>query len=145
MAQTVEQAIAAADFTSDEEIYTLLKLPANAVIRAAGVVAEMNTPFSALILDKDELTLIILKDAVGDFENRLRDRVVYERDYRLITLDVELDPQLVGFMARISTTLADAGVSILTYAAYSRDHVFVPADQFDTAITALNRLQADVK
>lgn len=145
MSQTVKQALAAANFTSDGEIYTLLKMPANAVIPAAGIIAEMNTPFSTLILDKHELTLLVLKDAISDFEKRLRDSTIYEQDYQLITIDVELDPQMVGFMARISGVLADAGISFMAYAAYSRDHIFVPVEQFDDAIDALKHLQTDVK
>ncbi len=142
MPQTVEEAIAAAQFISDGEAYALIKLPVNAIIPAAGIIAQMNTPFSTLILDKDEITLIVIVDAVADFENRLRDSIVYETRFRLITIDVQLDPQMVGFMAAISAALKDAGVSIMTYAAYSRDHLFVPVDQFDTAMTTLEALKS---
>lgn len=145
MPQTVEQVLKDANFTSDAETYTLVKMPANRAILAAGIVAEMNTPFTAFILDRDEITLLLLKDATHDFAKRLQDSIVYADDYRLITLDMVLEPTLVGLMARVSSALADAGVSILTYAAFSRDHFLVPAAQFDDAIDALKRLQANVK
>jgi hypothetical protein len=145
MPQTVEQAITAASFYTDEETYALIKLPVGAVIAAAGIIAEMNAPFSMLMLDKDELTLLVIKDAISDFEKRLRDFHASAVDYRLITIDVELEPQLVGFLARISDALAEVEVSILTYAAYSRDHIFVPIDKFDTALKTLKQLQKNIK
>ena len=143
MPHTIEEAIASAGFISDDEHYALVKLPANAIIPAAGVLAEMNTPFSALILDQDEITLFVIADAVEHFSKRLRDSVVYATQFRLITIDVELDPQMVGFMAHISTALAAAGVGVFPYAAYSRDHIFVPAHQFDTALQTLENLKAN--
>jgi hypothetical protein len=141
MPQTVEQALAAAAFYSDNIDYSLIKLPARGITAAAGVVAEIGEPFTALIADKDEVTLLIPAEGVEEFAHRLHNCEVSAITYRLITLDVELDPQLAGFIARISAALAAAGISILPYAAYTRDHLFVPADQFDNALAALKQLQ----
>ena len=57
-------------------------------------------------------------------------------DYRLITFDdVVLDPNLVGFMAEITKVLASNGnnISVLTYAAYSTDHIFVANKDYTKA------------
>ena len=57
-------------------------------------------------------------------------------DYRLITFDdVVLDPNLVGFMAEITKVLASTGnnISVLTYAAYSTDHIFVANKDYTKA------------
>ena len=57
-------------------------------------------------------------------------------DYRLITFDdVVLDPNLVGFMAEITKVLAGNGtnISVLTYAAYSTDHIFVANKDYTKA------------
>jgi hypothetical protein len=141
MAQTVEQALAAAIIYSDNVDYGLIKLPARGITAAAGSIAEIGEPFAALITDKDEVTLLIPVEGVEEFADRLHNYEVSAITYRLITLDVELDPQLTGFIARISAALAAAGISILPYAAYTRDHLFVPADQFDNALAALKQLQ----
>lgn len=142
MAQTVEQALAQADFTSDGTEYVLIKLPPNAIMAAAGVVAAIGEAFCAMIVDKDEVSLIIPMEAVQDFVSRLPGQTLAEKRYRLITLDVALDLSLVGFMAAVSRALAVAGVSILPYAAYTRDHLLVPAAQFELAIKTLQQLKS---
>ncbi|NJL54634.1 ACT domain-containing protein [bacterium] len=145
MMQTVDAVLAAASLYTDNELYALIRLPPQAIIAAAGIIAEMNTAFSALLLDKHEITLLVLQDALSDFEKRLQGAEIAVIRYRLITLDVPLEPGLVGFIGRISTVLAEAGVSILSYAAFKRDHLFIPAEDFDVAWAALQRLTQDLK
>jgi hypothetical protein len=143
MAQTVEQALAAATLYSDQQEYIVIQLPASAIMAAAGIIAEIGEPFCALIVDKDEVTLIIPAEAWDDFQQRLPKHQLMEQTYRLITFDAVLDPSLIGFMARISQTLTEVKVSILPVAAYSRDHIFVPAQQFDIAMSALERIKSE--
>jgi hypothetical protein len=132
-----------ATFYSDIQAYAFIRLPAAAITAAAGLVAAIGEPFCALLIDKDEVSLMIPLEAWEDFQQRFADHQVAARHYRLITLDVVLEPDLVGFMAYISDALAQAGISILPFAAYSRDHLFVQADQFDLALSVLEKLRAD--
>lgn len=141
MAQTVGQALAAAKLFSDGELYKIVHLPPNAITAAASVLAEISTPFSALIADKDEVTLVITKGDLDDYAHRLPGHTASADDYRLITFDLELDPTLIGFMARVSQVLADAQVVIMPFAAFNRDHLLVPAAQFKRAIEALEKLR----
>lgn len=145
MAQTLQQALMRANPISDGREYALIKLPPKAITAAAGVLAQISEPFCAVIADKDEVTLVIPAEAVQDFAAHLPGHTAAEKYYRLITFDVELDFSLVGFMAAVSRTLADAGLSILPYAAYSRDHLLVSADQFDAAMQALQQLKDHVE
>jgi hypothetical protein len=142
MTQTVEQALAAATLFSDNQDYLLVQLPSKAIVAAAGIVAQIGEPFCAMIVDKDEVSLVIPADALEDFKERLPSYQVSTKPYRLITFDIELDMSLVGFMAAISRALADAGVPIMTFAAYSRDHLLVPAEQFGVAMATLAKLQS---
>ena len=141
MSRSVDCILRSASLYSDERPYRILKLPPNAITLAAGLVAEVGEPFSAFIADKDEVSLMIPEGALEAFSTRLREAIVIDKEYRLITLEAVLDPDLVGLLARISQTLAAAGIPILTFAAYSRDHIFVPQDDFDRAILALRNLQ----
>ena len=143
MAQTVEQALQQAKLYTDDVLYSLIHLPPNGIVAAASVIAEISEPFSALIADKDEVTLVIPADAVPDFERRLRDQHIAETSYRLITFDLELEPTLTGFMARVAAVLAEAHVPILAFAAFSRDHLLVPVDHFTAAWNALKKLQSN--
>jgi hypothetical protein len=142
MAQTVEQALSEAVFYTDDEDYCLIRLPARAVTAAASIIAEVGEPFGALIVDKDEVTLMTYSEVADEFRARLKNAHISETIYRLITIDVELEPELIGFMARVSAALAAAGVTILPYAAFSRDHLMVPQVQVKTAIDALEALKS---
>ena len=142
MTQTVQQALSAAKLYTDDQIYKIVHLPIQGLMAAAGVIAEISEPFSAVIADKDEVTLVLRAEDLQEYARRLPGHIASTDDYRLITFDVELDPDLVGFMARISTALAEAKVTILPFAAFNRDHLLVPAVQFERAINALRNLQS---
>ncbi len=143
MPQTAEQALRAAKLYTDNTEYQLIHLPPNAITAAAGVLAEIGEPFGALLADKDEVTLVIPAEAVAIFARRLRDHRLSETTYRLISFDLELEPTLTGFMARIAGALAAANVPMLPFAAFSRDHLLVPAAQFETAWHTLEKLQGN--
>ena len=142
MPQTPSDALQQATFYTDDQPYRLVQLPAKAITAAAGVIAEIGEAFCALIVDKDEVTLMIPQDALDDFGDRLPGHESGET-YRLITIDAILSPDLLGFMATVSTALAEAGIGVFPYAAYSRDHIFVPQGQQQTALTTLQALQTD--
>ena len=143
MPRTPEEILQQAAFYSDQQPYRFIRLPGKAVTAAAGVVAEIGEPFCGLIVDKDEVSLLIPEEAWNDFQHRLPGAEISATTYRLVTVDMVLEPDLVGFLAFISRALADANVSILAFAAYSRDHFFVPSDQFDAALSQLQRLQSN--
>lgn len=142
MAQTVDQALKQAQLVVDELTYVYVRLPARAVMVAASIVAELAEPFCALVVDEAEVTLIMPEEGLGEFASRLRDHEVGSTRYKVITFDVALEPTLVGFMARVSGALATANVPVFPFAAFSRDHVLVPADQLDAALAALRQLGA---
>ncbi len=141
MNQTAEQALASSGFESDGQDYCLLRLPANAITAATGVVAQVAEPFCALVVDRHEVSLILPWEALDDFQARLPDVEVATEVCRLITVNVVMEPELTGLIARISAALASAGVPILPFASFSRDHFLVPAAQVDDALAALRQLQ----
>ena len=62
-------------------------------------------------------------------------------NYRLFTFDdVVMDPSLVGFMAAVTKVLAESDISVLPYAAYSTDHLFVSESDADKTKTILEGL-----
>jgi hypothetical protein len=141
MAQTIQQALSDAKLYSDDLVYRFIKLPPNAIIVAAGIVAESGNPFCTMLVDKNEVTLMLPEVACEAFQNRLKLATMSDIKYRLITFDVVLEPTLVGFMAHIAKALGESNISIMPYAAFSRDHIFVPETEFDKAISTLNSLQ----
>lgn len=97
---------------------------------------QLAAPFSAYLCDKDEATLVLSETAWEQVRPAVQVLDTLP-PYRLITCDVMLDFGLVGYFATLTAVLADAGVSILAFSAFSRDHIFVAAADFDRAWGAL--------
>ena len=144
MTQSLEDALKQAELYSDDYRYCFVKLPPNAITVAASVVAEVAYPFTALLVDKDEVTLMLEVEDFEQYKKRLLNHELDKTYYRLITFDIVLDSSLVGFMAKISQALAEAKISIMPFAAYSRDHLFVPEQDFEKAIAVLEELKASI-
>lgn len=59
---------------------------------------------------------------------------------RLITLTVHSALDAVGFLAAITERLAAAGISVNAVSAFHHDHLFVPDDRADEALTLLQNM-----
>ena len=64
----------------------------------------------------------------------------YEAVFRQITLSVHSSLSAVGLTAEISSQLARRSISANVVAAYHHDHVYVPAERADEALTLLEEL-----
>ncbi|MFL9989330.1 ACT domain-containing protein [Paraburkholderia sediminicola] len=64
----------------------------------------------------------------------------YTYDARLITLSVQSSLEAVGFIAVISHKLAVAGISCNVIAGYCHDHILVPVDRAEEAMTLLHEI-----
>ncbi len=133
---SAQEALQQCTLYTDDTVYTLISLSPSAIWAGAGIIADLGEAFSVLIADKDEVTLVLPLEAWQDYEKRLPD-ARQQGEFRLITFDIELDFDMIGFMALIANILADAQVSILPLAAFARDHILVPANKFQIAWDAL--------
>ncbi len=124
---------------TDAKDYVIMRLPVDQVKEAAHLLAQNNRPFTAMVCDKDEVTLVFPRD---DWKalNVAIDVAETSPDYRLITFDLPLDLELVGYLATMSSAVAEAGVSIFPLSSFSRDHIFVPTEDFERAWDALREL-----
>ncbi len=59
---------------------------------------------------------------------------------RMITLMVHSSLEAVGFLAAITHRFAAAGLSVNPVSAYHHDHLFVPADRAEEAMSLLKEL-----
>lgn len=139
---TAAQAFKNAALYTDDTLYRVIQLPAPAIWAAASVLATVAEAFSAIIADKDEVTLVLSSERWEMVSDRLPDHVLMDDEYRLITFDLPLEPDLIGFMALVSQILADANVSILPLAAFSRDHILVTDAQFQQAWDTISAAQS---
>jgi len=138
------EALQQARLYTDGVDYLLVHLPANAITRAAGILAEIGDPFGAMIVDKDEVTLVIPAEMQPVFATRLTD-AEFSTPYRLLTFDLVLPSDLIGFMALVAKILAIVEISIIPLGAYARDHILIPSPLFDKALEALRSAQVNSK
>jgi hypothetical protein len=96
---------------------------------------RMTAPFM-IFKDKWEVTLVLDVVDFGTIKHIVRDAKI-ERNFRLLSFDVELDFNVVGFMAQITKIIAEAGISILPISSFSRDHILVRQDDLGNVLKAL--------
>jgi hypothetical protein len=62
---------------------------------------------------------------------------------RMITLRIHSSLEAIGFMARITTRLAGAGIGVNPVSAFFHDHLFVPEDRAEEAVALLRELSRE--
>ncbi|MCJ8307653.1 MAG: ACT domain-containing protein [Rhizobiaceae bacterium] len=87
-----------------------------------------------------EGTTLILEQEQADAAG-----IDYAFPCRMITLDVHSSLEAVGFMARIATELAKAGMGVNPVAGFYHDHLFVPEGREQNALEILAKLAAQSK
>ncbi|HLM57255.1 MAG TPA: ACT domain-containing protein [Pyrinomonadaceae bacterium] len=89
-----------------------------------------------LLRDGREVTMLCEEDDWRAMRHAARDAKV-EGDFRLVTFDIELAWDVVGFLARVAEILAAAGVAVGALSAFSRDHLLVKQADLARALRAL--------
>ena len=89
-----------------------------------------------LLRDPYEVTLLLEESDWRAMRHAARDAKV-ESGFRLVTLDVELGWDVVGFLARVTEILAAAGVPVGALSAFSRDHLLIKQEDLGRALRAL--------
>jgi len=74
----------------------------------------------ANIIDKSEITVIIEQSKYND-----EDVIEIEKGWKILTFDMILPFELVGFLAKVSKVLADEKIPIFAISAYSTGHILV--------------------
>jgi hypothetical protein len=94
-----------------------------------------SAPFM-LLRDEHEVTLLLDETDWRTMRHSARDARI-EGGFRLVTLNIELDWKVVGFLARVTQLLAEAGISCGALSAFSRDHLLIKQDDLAAALRIL--------
>ena len=86
--------------------------------------------------DEHEVTLVIEDEDWRRIRHAARDARV-ETDYRLVTFDVVLPWNVVGYLARVTEILAAANISVGVLSSFSRDHLLIRQADLGVALKAL--------
>lgn len=103
---------------------------------------RVDAPFM-LLRDKREVTLLLDETDWRTMRHAARDARV-EGGFRLITLDIGLDWSVVGYLAHVTSILADASIPVGALSAFSRDHLLIKQDDLGTALRTLGRYVAEL-
>ncbi|MFN2511062.1 MAG: ACT domain-containing protein [Pyrinomonadaceae bacterium] len=88
--------------------------------------------------DGREVTLLLEDDDWQRIRHIVRDARV-ERDFRLVTLDVELPWNVIGYLARVTEILAASGIPVGALSSFSRDHLLIKQDDLGRALHVLSK------
>ena len=101
-----------------------------------------DAPFM-LLRDAYEVTLLLEEEDWRTMRHAARDARV-EGGFRLVTLDIELGWQVVGYLARVTEILAAANVPVGALSAFSRDHLLVKQADLGNALRVLGAHVAEL-
>ncbi|HEX6184731.1 MAG TPA: ACT domain-containing protein [Pyrinomonadaceae bacterium] len=96
-----------------------------------------------LLRDPFEVTLLVEESDWRAMRHAARDARV-ETGFRLVTLDVELPWDVVGFLAHVTAILAAASVPVGSLSAFSRDHLLIKQEDLGTALRVLGEHVAEL-
>ena len=87
-----------------------------------------------LFVEEEGVTLVLKKTKAE--EHGLQ----FEFPCRMITLGINSSLDAVGFIAAVTSHLANESISVNPVSAFFHDHLFIPADQADDAILSIGQL-----
>ncbi len=98
---------------------------------------RMTAPFM-IFRDKWEITLLLDEIDFGTIRHAVREAKT-EGNFRLLSFDVDLDFNVVGFLAEVARILAEAEIPIAALSAFSRDHLLIKQQDLSKALKILGR------
>ena len=98
---------------------------------------------SVFISGREEITAIIKEKFIN--KDIKKEIIKSQRGYRLIKFDIILPFNLVGFIAKISQSLAEENIPILVISAYSTDYILIKDKHLKKAIAKLKSLGFNIK
>ena len=89
----------------------------------------------ANIIDHNDITVIMDETRVDE-----EDVIEIQKGWKLLTFEMVLPFELVGFLATVSNAFAEEGIPIFAVSAYSTDHLFVREEDLPKAKEKLKNL-----
>ena len=124
------------------ETYQLVSLDPSLGEEAAQALAGNPVPFVALVRERDEVSLTVAEAQWR--RSPLRSRARSEAGpFRVITFELALALDVVGYLAPAVARLAEAGISVVPQCAFQKDHLLVPARRAADAVRVLRGLVRD--
>ncbi len=128
------------------ERLVLVSLPHGSLPEAARLIESASKgglpgSFAALVVEDDEVSLTIGESAWNDAAGSIAHNAV-AGPYAAITLRLDIDLGVCGYLLPAARLLAEAGISIVPQCAYLKDHLVIRDEDADRAVVILEGLVA---
>ena len=121
--------------------YLLVSLPHPALKQAALLAAAAADRFAALVVEKEGVSLTLPRKAWAEASQKLP-ALAAAGPYRVLTLDLEIDLNVSGYLLPAAERLAQAGIAIIAQCAFRKDHLLIRSEDAEIAVSILTRLAA---
>lgn len=121
---TLEEILSSSTYQVSKEQFSVAKV-------------DSTCPFEkCFLVTKDEIETTVIYNQEQSINGILEEK----RDYVLIAINVALPFYAPGFIAAVSSALAEKGISVLVVSTYSRDYFLVHKSNEDSAVSILDGL-----
>jgi len=124
------------------EKYVLVSLPTSSLPEAASIVGRSAGAFAALILERDEVSLTLPEHVWTAHTVKANAK---DGPYRAVSINVDVDLEVFGFIAAAHVRLANARISIVPEAAFLKEHLLVHEKDLDQTVSILGKLIEDCR
>src|SRR5690348_15503502 len=87
---------------------------------ALQLLINVDEPFLQCIAEPEMFTLVLPESTWREIQAAFPHALV-QHPFRVISFDLDLPPDLVGFLDKVTDALAHAGISMLAVCSYARD------------------------
>ncbi len=122
----------------DPRAFTIVGVSPSLEMSVRKTLTDVHTPFFVQFFPHEQ-TIVLADDEWA----RVRTKFPGAREepgYRLITLEANLDWQVVGYLSRVTAALAASGIPIGVLSSFHHDHLLVRGDRLDNATAVLQHL-----
>jgi hypothetical protein len=121
--------------------YLLVSLPHAALKQAALLAAAGTGQFAALVVEKEGVSLTLPREAWAEASQKFH-ALAAAGPYRVVTLDLEIDLNVSGYLLPAAERLAQAGIAIVPQCAFRMDHLLIRSEDAEAAVSILTRFAA---
>jgi hypothetical protein len=96
-----------------------------------------DSAFLSMTRTTDELSIVCLQSSIPE-------GVRCEKEWRILKVEGPLDFSLIGIIAKISSLLAEAGISLFVISTFDTDYLLVKGTSIQRAIDILTRSDYEI-
>jgi hypothetical protein len=122
----------------------LVSFPPDRLGDAASLVAGAAGSFASLVLERDEVS-VALPERVFEASPLRAAARADAGPYRAITLDIDVELDVTGYLAPAAVLLGEAGISIVPVCAFLKDHLLIREPDLERALAVLEGLIASCR